>query len=1275
MAINISDELKDEIQGNFQFFVNDMLKDDNWTDENIKSSFLSFIYEAGLSFACNHPELIFNKVFGKDAVSKSRIDVGEITKAFEGANNFVDAVEIGSNIKSLIDALGDYKLASQTGDPDGIADSYKLMLDGVLGVTEKVCEKVPIAGPILSLVINHLHNAFDTGHEIVTKYADNIRYTNAMCEYYTEEITRQQLINKLEKMKYLENKEEIIQLLKIEEILSQNGLDDKPSSHTDEKEKWINENNKNEEQNGGGDPNGWKNDTTEKDKENQGEQTDNAGKQLPPKDPLIIDLGENDINLSNVANGVYFDLDNDGIAEKTAWIDGEDGFLALDRNGNKVIENGSELFGDETVLEDGTIAESGFEALKELDTNKNNKIDYEDKQFGELRVWIDENHDGFSAEDELKTLDELGIESIDLNHYRNEHLGKDKETMISESSVVTFKGKNETSEISEHWFKVKSYDTTDYRVLADGLTVSSVDSFGKVMSLNNAISTDETLSLVEMVNKFKSSYDYLEKRILVKRILYFLTNAYEINVNSRGGNIDARDLRVIERFMGRDFEGVDGTSPNVNAAAILKEIYKNIENMYFNLLNDETADAYLLNSVYFSYTTDGRYLNISNYEATLQEMIKNGEDVEAAIMHGGSWFYEYDRVFHKDVFSKFKDLFSDYSDALSQIAEINVIIGGDGNEELNGTINKDVFYGGAGDDTLNGGAGNDAYYIEAGHGNDLIIDKEGDNKIVFTDGLSMDDYDMLVDARKGFVLTHKETEETIGLRDFITNPLNYDFISGDKSITDNIGGGKREIFNGTAEDDVIEGGDGFNIFYGGAGDDVLNGGKDMDFMYGGDGDDILNGRNGLNVMFGEGGDDTLYAGDDGSYLSGGDGNDALYGGGGADVLDGGKGDDYLQGDHGDNTYIYGKNYDSDVINASSDNNAILIKDYTTRDMKLSRNIHNDLIMRFGGNDQLTIDHFFDYNSNRDISFLFEAEGDKLYGQYDITANREVAFEPVVDNNNSNWLGLYVNDSVEYHGLGGADGIGAANGNDILDGGSGNDTLMGGNGVDTYIFAKGYDHDNINEWSNEKSIIKFFDITSDEVEFTNNGGNLDITVKGTDDVLTINGFQWGQGTYELQFADLITGTVDKGTFEFTATAESIARKEAAITAAQEAFENGEEFAIDDTDWVNTAYMALDEGLECFGDESKIFNRTSLFAVQESELETVDKTYVGQVPVREAGTIPADDSVSDMTDIQVLLLAENMSAFGGEDQVSNGININDITAETSALDQLLVNSSMQ
>ena len=222
------------------------------------------------------------------------------------------------------------------------------------------------------------------------------------------------------------------------------------------------------------------------------------------------------------------------------------------------------------------------------------------------------------------------------------------------------------------------------------------------------------------------------------------------------------------------------------------------------------------------------------------------------------------------------------------------------------------------------------------------------------------------------------------------------------------------------------------------------------------------------------------------------------------------------------------------------------------------------------------------------------------------------------------------------------------------------------------------HDTINEWSNEKSIIKLFDITSDEVEFVeneNNSNSLDMIVKGTDDVLTISNFRNGNETYEFRFADLITGTVDKDTLEFNATEESVKLKADTIAAAQEAFENEEEFVLDETDWVNTAYMHLDEGLECFGDPTKIFDRTSLFVPNvEEEFETIDKTYVGQVPVREADTIPADD-ISSITDKQVLILTENMSAFSNDSQISDSINIGDITSDSSALDQLLVNSSMQ
>ena len=67
--------------------------------------------------------------------------------------------------------------------------------------------------------------------------------------------------------------------------------------------------------------------------------------------------------------------------------------------------------------------------------------------------------------------------------------------------------------------------------------------------------------------------------------MYFLAGASDIEANSRGGNIDARDLKVIEECMGRGFEGVDGTCPNVNAAAILKDIYGTIEDGYYNMLN------------------------------------------------------------------------------------------------------------------------------------------------------------------------------------------------------------------------------------------------------------------------------------------------------------------------------------------------------------------------------------------------------------------------------------------------------------------------------------------------------------------------------------------------------------------------------------------------------------------------------------------------------------------------------------------------------------------
>ena len=111
-------------------------------------------------------------------------------------------------------------------------------------------------------------------------------------------------------------------------------------------------------------------------------------------DPLVIDLGKNGFELTKTRDGVHFDMDVNGFAEKTAWVKGSDGFLAFDLNGDGIINNSGELFGDRTLLQDGTYAETGFQALAQYDKNGDNLINSKDAIYKKLLVWQDKNQDG-----------------------------------------------------------------------------------------------------------------------------------------------------------------------------------------------------------------------------------------------------------------------------------------------------------------------------------------------------------------------------------------------------------------------------------------------------------------------------------------------------------------------------------------------------------------------------------------------------------------------------------------------------------------------------------------------------------------------------------------------------------------------------------------------------------------------------------------------------------------------------------------------------------------
>lgn len=119
-------------------------------------------------------------------------------------------------------------------------------------------------------------------------------------------------------------------------------------------------------------------------------------------DPLVINFDGNLAELSD--QKFFFDIDGDGEEDEISRLNSGSGYLAFDKNGDGIINDGKELFGPQSG--------NGFADLAAFDEDGNGWIDENDAIWSKLKIWC-RNEDGT---DSLYTLADKGIGAICLQN-------------------------------------------------------------------------------------------------------------------------------------------------------------------------------------------------------------------------------------------------------------------------------------------------------------------------------------------------------------------------------------------------------------------------------------------------------------------------------------------------------------------------------------------------------------------------------------------------------------------------------------------------------------------------------------------------------------------------------------------------------------------------------------------------------------------------------------------------------------------------------------------
>ncbi len=186
--------------------------------------------------------------------------------------------------------------------------------------------------------------------------------------------------------------------------------------------------------------------------------------------PLVLDLNGDGVQTTDLAHGAQFDLMNAGSKQSVAWVEKHDGLLAIDLTHDGQINSGAELLGTSTKLADGSLARDGWQALAQYDGNADGVIDAKDAVFKDLQVWVDGNGDGASGQGEVKSLADLGIQSINL-HHDNAQTSQNGNVLQGFSSYTTTDG--QTHQVTDAWLNTQVGGTAveTFKLVDSGMTL------------------------------------------------------------------------------------------------------------------------------------------------------------------------------------------------------------------------------------------------------------------------------------------------------------------------------------------------------------------------------------------------------------------------------------------------------------------------------------------------------------------------------------------------------------------------------------------------------------------------------------------------------------------------------------------------------------------------------------------------------------------------------------------------------------------------------------